>query len=222
MKGYQSLNGDKERLYSAHVTKLNRSMKADARVYVLCDLHFYRLDSSNQMKKKPPVNLGEITGMSISPGSDQAIVIHCVVCTQTRTYTYIHSYKHTNLNTHTHTHAHVHRYIHDIHIATMLYSGLLSPFPPLHVQPEVGDIVFYIEKGRPAAELAAALWYTYWRKYKQSLPLNITTKIRYSRPGVKDGLLQCDSGASPARTQSFKKEGGNRVSVMWPEEKDKK
>ena len=79
MMAYQNLNKDNKRLYSAHVTKLNRSMKPDSRIYVLCDLHLYRLGPNYKMTKKAPVELGQITGMSISPGMDQAIVIHCVV-----------------------------------------------------------------------------------------------------------------------------------------------
>lgn len=74
-----NINMDTARLYSAQVTKLNRNMKPDSRVYVLCDLHFYRLDSSYSMKKKAPIEIGQILRLSISPGDDQAIVIHCSV-----------------------------------------------------------------------------------------------------------------------------------------------
>ena len=79
MRTFQDLNKDTQLLYSAHVTKLNRSLKPDPRIYVLCDLHFYRLDGNYKLKKKAPIELGQITGISISPGSDQALVIHCVV-----------------------------------------------------------------------------------------------------------------------------------------------
>lgn len=69
-------------------------------------------------------------------------------------------------------------------------------FPSLHflififstIQPAIGDCVFYIENGRPAAELAAAIWLTYRRKYKRSLPVKVTEEITYSRPGVKEGM----------------------------------
>ncbi len=54
-------------------------MKPDSRVYVLCDLHFYRLDSSFSMKKKTPIEIGQILRLSISPGDDQALVVHCAV-----------------------------------------------------------------------------------------------------------------------------------------------
>ena len=76
-----NINLDTTRVYSAHVIKLNRGMKGDPRIYVLCDLHFYRLDSSYTMKKKGPIELGQILRLSISPGNDQALVIHCAVST---------------------------------------------------------------------------------------------------------------------------------------------
>ena len=74
-----NINHDTARLFSGHVTKLNRAMKPDPRIYVLCDLHFYRLDSSYQMRKKAPIELGQILRLSISPGNDQALVVHCAV-----------------------------------------------------------------------------------------------------------------------------------------------
>lgn len=89
----------------------------------------------------------------------------------------------------------------------------------LSTQPEVGDCVFYLEKNRPSVELAAALWYTFYRKYRQNLPVKVASEIKYSRPGVGDSVLVCNPGRQPARTQSFKKEGGKRASVMWPEDK---
>ncbi len=79
MAPYQDLNGDTKRLYSASVIKLNRKSKPDPRIYVVCDRHFYRLDGNIKISKKGPILLEEITGFSISPGNDQALVIHCLV-----------------------------------------------------------------------------------------------------------------------------------------------
>lgn len=79
MTGYQDLNGDRQRLYSCHVIKLNRHMRPNPRVFILCDKHLYWLKSSYQFSNKAPVELGQITGLSVSPGSDQALVVHCVV-----------------------------------------------------------------------------------------------------------------------------------------------
>ena len=50
-----------------------------SRVYVLCDLHLYRLYEDYSMKKKAPIDIGDILAISLSSGPDQAIVIHCAV-----------------------------------------------------------------------------------------------------------------------------------------------
>ena len=47
--------------------------------------------------------------------------------------------------------------------------------------------MFYIENGRPAAELVAAIWLTYYRKYRKELRVKVTDQINYSGPGVKEG-----------------------------------
>lgn len=80
MSAYQSLNGDMKRLFSCNVIKLNRKEKPDHRAFVLCDRHLYRLDGiSFKLTKKAPIPLEDVTGLSISPGNDQALVIHCKV-----------------------------------------------------------------------------------------------------------------------------------------------
>ena len=79
MTAYQGVNGDTKRLYSCHVTKLNRRLKSDHRVFVLCDKHLYRLTTDYQLAKRGTIELEMITGLSISVGKDQAVVIHCVV-----------------------------------------------------------------------------------------------------------------------------------------------
>ena len=79
MTEYQDLYGDKQRLYSCYVNKLNRRMKSNARIFVLCDKHIYRLTSDYQLAKKGTIELDMITGLSISSANDQTLVIHCVV-----------------------------------------------------------------------------------------------------------------------------------------------
>lgn len=79
MRAFQDLNADTARLYSAYVTKLSRAGKGERRIYVLCDLHLYRLDESCTMKTKGPIKLGEIKAITMGSGNDQALVLHCVV-----------------------------------------------------------------------------------------------------------------------------------------------
>ena len=47
---------------------------------MLCDLHFYRLYDDYTMKKAP-IDIGDILGISLSTGPDQALAIHCAVST---------------------------------------------------------------------------------------------------------------------------------------------
>lgn len=80
MSAYQSINGDTKRLYSCYIIKLNRKEKPDPRVFALCDHYLYRLDvHSFRLTKKAPISLEDVTGFSISPGNDQALVFHCKV-----------------------------------------------------------------------------------------------------------------------------------------------
>ena len=66
---------------NSYQTELNSvpNLYSFHRVYVLCDLHLYRLYDDYTMKKKAPIDIGDILGISVSNGADQAIVIHCAV-----------------------------------------------------------------------------------------------------------------------------------------------
>lgn len=46
---------------------------------MLCDLHLYRLYEDYTTKKKAPIDVGDILGISLSNGADQAVVVHCAV-----------------------------------------------------------------------------------------------------------------------------------------------
>lgn len=72
-----------------------------------------------------------------------------------------------------------------------------------------------MDNGRPAAELMAAIWYTFWRKYKQRLPVYVSAEIKFKNDGIPKGILQCDPGHSQAKASGFKKMGGQRVSILW-------
>ena len=73
----QTLNSDNKCYYSGTVEKLNRSLKTDKRIYVVTDSRFYRMDERFTMKKKRPVEFSGVTGISMSSGRDQGVVIHC-------------------------------------------------------------------------------------------------------------------------------------------------
>lgn len=72
---------------------------------------------------------------------------------------------------------------------------LPSPLPsPLPSQPRVGDQVFYLKNNRSAAEFMAVLWYLVYRRFKRSLPVTVSSTIKYQRPGGKNRVLECDEG----------------------------
>ena len=75
-------------------------------------------------------------------------------------------------------------------------SNAISPLSPL-LQPRVGDQVFYLAKGRPAAEFMATLWYLVHRRFKKSLPVTVASTIKYQRPGGQERVLECDPNFDP-------------------------
>ena len=82
----------------------------------------------------------------------------------------------------------------------------------LSIQEEVGDVVLYLEK-RPAAELLAAIWYTYRRKYKKSLPVTISSEIQFKRQGISAGVLKCGGGPAGAKP-GFNKTGAQSAVLV--------
>lgn len=77
----RSANGDQQFIYSAHVSKLGRNMKASDRAILLSEKHLYRLEMPGYAvsKKKPPLQLHSIRGVSLLSGPSQAVVIHLKV-----------------------------------------------------------------------------------------------------------------------------------------------
>ena len=72
------MHSDRVTYYSASVDKLNRSLKTDRRILVVNNRKLFRMDESFQMKTKRPVEFSNITGVSLSSGSDGGIVDHIV------------------------------------------------------------------------------------------------------------------------------------------------
>ena len=73
------MNGGQNKLYSASVVKLNRSMKPQPRAYVLTETHLYRLDQKYNSTKKGALELNKISSVEVSKNSDSAVVIHTTV-----------------------------------------------------------------------------------------------------------------------------------------------
>ena len=79
MRTLSTMNRDQRTFYSAVIEKLNRSLKTDRRIFVVIERRFHRMDENFQMKKKRPMDIEHVTGISLSSGVDQGIVIHCPV-----------------------------------------------------------------------------------------------------------------------------------------------
>lgn len=70
--------------------------------------------------------------------------------------------------------------------------------------------MFTVEGGRPAAELMAAIWYTYKRKYRQRIPVTITPEIKFHRDVVPTGTLKAQGSSTKP---GFSKVGPNKAAV---------
>ncbi|KAJ8680107.1 hypothetical protein QAD02_015894 [Eretmocerus hayati] len=63
-------------LFSAFIKKTNKFNKQADRVLVVTEQALYKLESTKFKNMKKVMNVSEITGLSVSPGRDQLIIIH--------------------------------------------------------------------------------------------------------------------------------------------------
>ncbi|XP_076272228.1 unconventional myosin ID isoform X2 [Rhynchophorus ferrugineus] len=64
-------------LFSSYVTKFNKFNKVAERVMLVTDDFVFKLDSEKFRNMKEGVPLKDLTGISVTPGQDQLIVLHC-------------------------------------------------------------------------------------------------------------------------------------------------
>ncbi|XP_030751648.1 unconventional myosin ID isoform X2 [Sitophilus oryzae] len=64
-------------LFSSYVTKFNKFNKVAERVMLVTDEYIFKLDCEKFRNMKEGVLLRDLTGISVSPGQDQLIVLHC-------------------------------------------------------------------------------------------------------------------------------------------------
>ncbi|XP_019771399.1 unconventional myosin ID isoform X1 [Dendroctonus ponderosae] len=64
-------------LFSSYVTKFNKFNKVAERVMLITDQFIFKLDTEKFRNMKEGVPLKDLTGISVSPGQDQLIVLHC-------------------------------------------------------------------------------------------------------------------------------------------------
>ncbi|CAG9773885.1 unnamed protein product [Ceutorhynchus assimilis] len=64
-------------LFSSYVTKFNKFNKVAERIMIVTDQYIFKLDCEKFRNMKEGVPLKDLTGISVSPGQDQLIVLHC-------------------------------------------------------------------------------------------------------------------------------------------------
>ncbi|XP_021066845.1 unconventional myosin-Ig [Mus pahari] len=63
-------------LFSSHVRKVNRFRKSRDRALLLTDRHLYKLEPGRQYRVMRAVPLDAVTGLSVTSGRDQLVVLH--------------------------------------------------------------------------------------------------------------------------------------------------
>ncbi|XP_071959724.1 unconventional myosin-Id-like isoform X2 [Antedon mediterranea] len=63
-------------LFSSTVVKVNKHNKCADRAILVTDKYIYKLDPKNVFKSMSHINITEITALSISPGTDQLVIVH--------------------------------------------------------------------------------------------------------------------------------------------------
>ena len=69
-------NGCRNILFSSYVRKINKFNKSADRAVVVTNHYIYKFDIKKQTPLKKPIPIQNMTGISVSPGVDQLIVIH--------------------------------------------------------------------------------------------------------------------------------------------------
>lgn len=64
-------------LFSSYVTKFNKFNKCAERVLLVTDQYVFKLDSTKFRNMKDGTAINALTGLSVTPGQDQLIVLHC-------------------------------------------------------------------------------------------------------------------------------------------------
>ncbi|XP_032944747.1 unconventional myosin-Ig isoform X2 [Rhinolophus ferrumequinum] len=76
LKTLRDKDGFRVVLFSSHVRKVNRFNKRRDRALLLTDQHLYKLEPSRQYRVMRAVPLDAVTGLSVTSGRDQLVVLH--------------------------------------------------------------------------------------------------------------------------------------------------
>ncbi|KAM4874455.1 unconventional myosin-Ig isoform 2-T2 [Thomomys bottae] len=76
LKALREKDGFGTVLFSSHVRKVNRFHKSRDRALLLTDRHLYKLEPGRQYRVMRAVTLNAVTGLSVTSGRDQLVVLH--------------------------------------------------------------------------------------------------------------------------------------------------
>ncbi|KAK2506536.1 hypothetical protein MC885_014958 [Smutsia gigantea] len=76
LKSLRDKDGFEAVLFSSHVRKVNRFNKSRDRALLLTDRHVYKLEPARQYRVMRAVPLHAVTGLSVTSGRDQLVVLH--------------------------------------------------------------------------------------------------------------------------------------------------
>ncbi|XP_045119957.1 unconventional myosin ID-like isoform X2 [Portunus trituberculatus] len=76
LRNMRNKDGFREVLFSSLVRKINKKDKMAERGMVITDKHIYKLHSKTFKPLRSPIPILEVSGISVSPGQDQLVIIH--------------------------------------------------------------------------------------------------------------------------------------------------
>ncbi|KAK8394631.1 hypothetical protein O3P69_005830 [Scylla paramamosain] len=76
LRNMRNKDGFREVLFSSLVRKINKKDKMAERGMVVTDKHIYKLHSKTFKPLRSPIPILEVSGISVSPGQDQLVIIH--------------------------------------------------------------------------------------------------------------------------------------------------
>lgn len=76
VKNMRNKDGFREVLFSSLVRKINRNDKMSERAILVTDRQIYKLHSKTFKPLRSPIPILEVSGISVSPGQDQLVIIH--------------------------------------------------------------------------------------------------------------------------------------------------
>ncbi|XP_040287384.1 unconventional myosin-Ig-like [Bufo bufo] len=76
LQALRKKDGHSSVIFSCHIRKMNRFNKCKERGLVITDRHIYRLEPKKHYKLLKCVPLRAVTGVSLTPGPDQLLVLH--------------------------------------------------------------------------------------------------------------------------------------------------